>query len=680
VLRKRSGNIWAGTFIITVSEQYATVIMHILKKGLLVLGVFSIAAVARSDVKTAPSAQVEPFPLSQVRLLDSPFKQAMDLDAQYLLSLEPDRLLSWYRKEAGLQPKAPVYGGWESSKLAGHTLGHYLSACSQMYQSTGDTRFLDRVNYIVGELAECQQANGNGYVAAIPGGKELFGKVALGEINTQGFGLNGGWSPWYTIHKELAGLIDANQLCTNAQALVVATNLANWVDATTTNLTGQQWQHMLVCEYGGMNEALANLSALAGNPRYLQLSEKFYDHVVLDPLADGRDDLTGRHSNTQIPKIIGLARLYEVTGNDQYGETAKFFWNRVALHRSFVIGGNGDNEGFFPEDNFARHLSPATAESCCTYNMLKLTRHLFEWSPDATEMDFYERALYNDILASQDPETGMMVYLMSLKPGHFKTFSTPTNAFWCCVGTGMENHSKYGDTIYFHDDQSLYLNLFIPSELSWPEKNLVVRQETQFPESDLTKLEFKCPAPVPLALKIRWPAWSDELSVRVNGKKQRLGGAPGSYVTVSREWRDGDSVEVRFQMKLRTEPLPNTTNIVAVLYGPIVLAGEMGTNGMPVHFANNQTALNKTQDPAAPVFVSDAGRLLRHIHATAEPLTFRTEGLGKPNDVTLVPFYKMNDQRYSVYWTVVSPMDWKLDSTRAQAQAAQQMQIALSQN
>jgi uncharacterized protein len=654
--------------------------MNVIKKGLLVAATLGVVAIARSDVKNAPTPQAEPFPLSQVRLLDSPFKSAMDLDGKYLLSLDPDRLLSWYRKEAGLEPKAPVYGGWESAGLAGHTLGHYLSACSLMYQSTGDTNFLGRVNYIVGELAVCQQANGNGYVAAIPHGQDqIFGPIAQGHIDTAGFGLNGGWSPWYTIHKELAGLIDANQLCGNAQALVVATNLANWVDTLTANLTADQWQKMLVCEYGGMNEALANLYGITGNPRYLQLSEKFYDNRVLGPLSAGQDDLTGKHSNTQIPKIIGLARLYELTGDARYGDTAKFFWTQVALRRSFVIGGNGEKEGFFPTNNFAKHLTAYTAESCCTYNMLKLTRHLFEWSPDAQEMDFYERALYNDILASQDPETGMFVYLMSLKPGHFKTFSSPTNAFWCCVGTGMENHSKYGDTIFFHGDQSLFLNLFIPSELTWPEKNLVVRQETQFPESDHTKLDFQCASPVSLALRIRWPAWTDELTVRVNGKKQKFTGTPGSYVTVDRQWQNGDSVDVRFQMKLRTEPLPGSSNIVAVLYGPIVLAGELGRERMPVHFADNQTDLNKTWDPAAPLFVGDANTLLKHIKPTGDPLTFRTHDLGKPGDVTLIPFYKMNDQRYSVYWSVVSPADWQADTTNAQAQATQQMKIALNE-
>jgi hypothetical protein len=654
--------------------------MSNLKKILTLFAFVSAVMILRGDVKPPVAPHAEPFSLTQVRLLDGPFKQAMDLDAKYLLSLEPDRLLSWYRKEAGLEPKSPVYGGWESSGLAGHTLGHYLSACSRMYQSTGDTQFLDRVKYIVSQLAECQQANGNGYVAAIPDGKTVFAKVAKGEIDAKPFSLNGGWSPWYTIHKEMAGLIDSYSLCGDAQALVVATNMANWVDATTTNLTDAQWQKMLACEYGGMNEALANLYALTDNPRYLELAEKFYDHAVLNPLAADKDDLTGKHSNTQIPKIIGLARLYELTGDERYADTAKFFWERVALHRSFVIGGNGDNEHFFPVNDFDRHLSPATAETCCTYNMLKLTRHLFEWSPDAVEMDFYERALYNDILASQDPERGMFVYLMSLKPGHFKTFSTPENSFWCCVGTGMENHSKYGGTIYFHNDHDLYLNLFIASQLSWPEKNLVIRQETKFPESDTTRLDFKCENPVALALKIRWPAWAATISVRVNGKKQKITGQPESYVTVDREWHDGDRVEIQLPMKLHAEPLPGTTNIVALLYGPIVLAGELGTNGIPDQYADNQTAFLKVPDPKVPVFVGDENSLLKHVKTADGPLTFRTKNLGRPDDVTLIPFYKLNYERYSVYWNVISPADWKENSEKAKAGAATHLQAALNAN
>ncbi len=606
------------------------------------------------EVKQTVVSSAQPFPLTEVRLLDGPFREAMLRDGNYLLSLKPDRLLSWFRKEAGLQPKGEVYGGWEAQGVAGHCLGHYLSACSLMYASTGDQRFLDRVTYIVNELAECQRSNGNGYVAAIPNGKEIFGKVARGEIDTKDFGLNGGWVPWYTMHKDFAGLIDAYQLCGSTQALDVVTNLANWADATTKNLTDAQWQKMLVCEQGGMNESMANLYAITGNTNYLRLAEAFYHKAVLDPLSRGEDSLNGLHSNMQIPKVIGAARIYEMTGDEHYAGVAKFFWERVALQRSFVIGGHGDREHFFPVTDFAKHLSAETAETCCTYNMLKLTRHLFEWEPEAAEMDFYERALYNDILASQDPDTGMFVYLMSLKPGGFKSYSMPEDSFWCCVGSGMENHAKYGDTIYFHNDSSLYVNLFIASELSWPEKNLVLRQETKFPERDTTRLTIKAKEPVKLALKIRWPAWAQAMSVIVDGKRQKISGQPSSYVTIDREWRDGDRVDVILPMKLHTEPLPGTTNIVALLCGPIVLAGELGTNDLPNPYVKNQTEYTHRPTPKAPVFATDQDSLLKHLHTTGQPLTFRTENVGQPTDVTLIPLYRVTKERYTVYWDLTS--------------------------
>jgi uncharacterized protein len=639
------------------------------------------SGISRGDVAPMAVPQAQPFPLSQVRLLDSPFRDAMLRDGNYLLSLEPDRLLSWFRKEAGLPPKGAVYGGWESQGIAGHTLGHYLSACSQMYASTGDRRFLERVNYIVDQLAECQRANGNGYVAAIPNGREIFAKIQRGEIKSQDFGLNGGWVPWYTLHKEFAGLIDAWQFCSSTNALEVVTNLADWADATTKNLTEEQWQKMLVCEQGGMNESLANLYAITGNTNYLQLAEKFYHQAVMDPLARGEDKLNRLHSNMQIPKVIGAARIYELTGEKPYAGIADFFWKDVVQNRSFVIGGNGDREHFFPTNDFARHLSAETAETCCTYNLLKLTRHLFEWSPDAAEMDYYERALYNHILASQDPDTGAFAYFMSLKPGHFKTYSTPENSFWCCVGTGMENHAKYGDTIYFHGNDSLFVNLFIPSELTWPEKNLVVRQETKFPESDTTRLNFQTQMPTQLALKIRWPTWAEKISVRVDGKKQKISGTPGSYFTLDRKWQNGDQVEIQLPMKLHTEPLPGTTNIVALLYGPIVLAAELGTDGMPNPHATNQLDFVKVPDPQVPVFVADENSLLKHVKPVAgRPLTFRTKNLGQPDDVTLIPYYKLSDERYSIYWSVVSPADWKKNSAKAKAEATAQLQTALNAN
>ncbi|MGH7995394.1 MAG: beta-L-arabinofuranosidase domain-containing protein, partial [Opitutaceae bacterium] len=328
---------------------------------------------------------------------------------------------------------------------------------------------------------------------------------------------------------------------------------------------------------------------------------------------------------------------------------------------SYVIGGSGDREGFFPTNAWASHLDAATCETCPTYNMLKLTLHLFEWSPSAARMDYYERALYNDILASQDPETGMFVYLMSLQPGGFKTYSTPENSFWCCVGTGMENHTRYGQAIYLHGADSLYVNLFIASELSWPQRDLVIRQRTNFPDSDTTTLTFSCGRPAKLALKLRWPAWAASApGVRINGKVQTVDGRPSSYITLDRTWRDGDTVTVQLPMSLHTVPLPGTSHLLAVLYGPVVLAGELGTDGMPADpYARDQTKFVKWPPAPVPVWVCEKASLLKHIQPTGQPLTFRTVGLGHPKDVTLVPFYRVQHQRYSVYWNVLSPAEWR---------------------
>lgn len=650
--------------------------MNRLKLTILFASVILAAAFSRADITPVVAPQAQPFPLTQVRLLDGPFRDAMLRDEKYLLSLDPDRFLYNFRNNVGLPSSSKPYGGWDSPgcEQRGAMLGHYLSACAQMYAGTGDAEFKRRVDESVAGLAECQSNSVSagfhaGYLSAFP---ESF----IDRVENR----KSVWAPWYALHKIMAGLFDASQLCGNTQALEVLTNMANWVKFHVDNLSEEKMQSSLQTEFGGMNEVLANLYGITGNPDYLKTAEAFNQKKIFDPLAAGQDRLNGLHANTQIPKMIGAARQYELTGDTRDADIAKFFWQEVALHRSYVIGGHSDREHFFPTNDFARHLTAETAETCNTYNMLKLTRHLFGWQPSATAMDFYERALYNDILASQDPEQGMFVYLMSLKPGHFKTYSTPENSFWCCVGTGMENHSKYGDTIYFHNDDSLFVNLFIPSELSWPEKNLVVRQETKFPESDTTRLDFQSPAPTQLALKIRWPAWAEKISVRVNEKKQKISGTPGSYVSLDREWQGGDHVEIQLPMKLHAEPLLGTSNIVAVLYGPIVLAGNLGTNGMPEPYAKDQLDLVKIPDPKVPVFVGDPKTFLKKIKPADQPLVFQTKNLGQPNDVTLVPFYKANHERYSVYWNIVSAADWKNNPAQISAAGDRLLQTALNDN
>lgn len=619
--------------------------------------------------------KARPFPVSAVRLLDGPFAAAQQRNMEVLLKLEPERLLHMFRVTAGLPSQATPYGGWEAPQIEvrGHTLGHYLSACALTYAATGDARFKERVDAIVAALAECQaalpkQGANAGYLSAFP--ESFIDRVETGKQV---------WAPWYVLHKIMAGLLDAHQLCGNEQALKVVSNMASWVQFRMDRLTLEQQQRMLRNEFGGMNEVLANLYGVTGNPDHLRMAKVFDDQFVFDPLAKSEDRLDGLHANTQIPKAIGAAREYELTGDKRYLQIARTFWERVALARSYVIGGHSDREHFFPIDKFAEHVSPETAETCNTYNMLKLTRHLFGLEPTGATMDFYERALYNHILASQDPQTGMFVYLMSLKPGHFKNYSTFDNSFWCCFGTGMENHAKYVDTIFAHDDDALWVNLFIAAELQWPEKGLVLRQETAFPESDTIRLHWQLKSPVELALKIRRPGWAtQDVKLSVNGNAMPVAGAAGEYLTVTRTWQDGDTVELRMPMTLHVEPLPGAEHLRAVLYGPLVLAGELGTEGLAELnlYTKNQTDLVAVPDPAAPTFVCEPNELVSHIHPVAgRTLEFRTEGLGQPTDVTLRPFFQVHHQRYSVYWECLTAEEWKAVSARRAAEEAARLEL-----
>jgi len=625
-------------------------------------------------LKTKVADKVTPkaiaFDLADVRLLEGPFRDAQIRDQKYLLELDPDRLLHNFRVTAGLPSSAERLGGWEDPKgeLRGHSVGHFLSACALMYASTGDARFKDKAAYIVAELAKVQQAMPSkgfheGYLSAYP--EEFFDRVDKG-IRV--------WAPYYTLHKIMAGLLDMYLHCDNRQALDVVTKMADWVKFRVDRLTDEQQQAALNTEHGAMNEVLANLYAVTGNQEYLQLAYKFNHKRLFDEWAGGVDKLDGLHGNTQFPKVIGAAREYELTGEKRYYDIAQFFWQRVALHRSYVIGGNTDGESFFPIDQFSKHLGPSTTETCNTYNMLKLTRHLFSLEPSVQTMDFYERGLYNQILASQDPATGMMTYYVPLRPGAFKTYSTPNSSFWCCVGTGMENHAKYGDTIYFHDDKSLYLNLFIPSELKWKDKGLIVRQETRFPDEETTKLTMQSQKPTRFALKVRYPSWAQSgITLMVDGKNVPVHDKPGSYVSVEREWKNGDTVQVRLPMSLRLEAMPDDPKVVALLYGPIVLAGDLGKEGLDnkVRYGPSAPPIVRVPSIAVPAFVCDVKNVLAKVKPVqGEPLNFRTTGIGLPQDVKLIPFYKAFDDRYSVYWKVYTPAEWekrKADIAAAEA-------------
>ena len=623
----------------------------------LAAGAIAAAASARAGAEPiAPNADA--FPLQDVRLLDGPFLQAQQRDERYLLQLEPDRMLHNFRVNAGLEPKAPVYGGWESVqtwaniRAHGHTLGHYLTACSLMYASTGKTPFKQRVDYIVAELQACQDAGENGLICAFPDKETQIDNLVAGRAAVG--------VPWYTMHKILAGLRDASLFANNPAALEVLAKVCDWAIDKTGDMTEAQFERMLRIEHGGMNEVLADVSVLTGETKYLTLAERFCHRAVLDPLAQSRDTLDGLHSNTQIPKFVGFSRLYGLTGRPDYLAAAQFFWQTVVTNRSFATGGNADGEHFFPPTDFAAHLGSAkTMETCCSHNMLRLSRMLFMLDPSATYADYYERELYNTILASQDPDSGMMTYFQSTRPGYLKIYCTPVDSFWCCTGTGIENHAKYGDSIYFRGQNALYVNLFIPSTLTWKEKGLTVSQTTRFPEVGTTTLKLTTARPVALTLNVRHPAWCRGASVTVNGSPVRTPSKPGSYIAIQRTWKSGDIVEVTLPMKLRTVPLPGSADTVAFVYGPIVMAGMLGTQGITPGadlVVNERTIGDMLNDPVeVPVLAADAAKLVDLIKPSGNaPLTFTTSGLGRPRDVTLIPYYRVAHERYTLYWKVAA--------------------------
>jgi DUF1680 family protein len=600
---------------------------------------FSEDASTRIKVKPVVPMQTEPFHLEDVRLLDGPFKHAMELDQKYLQFLDVDRLLHNFRVNAGLPSSALPLGGWEEPKgeLRGHFVGHYLSACALMYASTGDPRFKAKGNAVVAGLAECQAKIGTGYLSAYP--ESFIDRVEKRERV---------WAPYYTLHKIFAGLEDMYLYCDNRQALEVCKKFADWVIERNSKLTDEQMQAMLGTEHGGMNETLANLYAITGEDKYLKISLRFNHHRVIDPASRGEDNLTGLHANTQIPKFIGAARQFELTADPNLKATSTFFWDTVVKERSYVIGGNSDGEGFSAKERLSQALGPNTTETCNTYNMLKLTRHLFCWDPKAEYADYYERALYNHILASQNPETGMMCYYVPLRSGSKRNYNTPTDSFWCCTGTGVENHAKYGDSIYFHHGNELFVNLFIASELNWKEQHLKIRQETRFPDEPTTKLTVLDGGPVVAVLRIRHPYWAAKgFEIKINGQVQTLS-EPQSFPSFSRTWKKGDLVEIAMPFSIRIEAFKDNQNRFAFVDGPLVLAAEVDTRKpMPVVVGEQPTLVASLKPVASrPNTSSSSGDI------------FRIAGDTKGSGVTLEPFYKLFDRRYETYWDRFTPAQW----------------------
>jgi uncharacterized protein len=611
---------------------------------------FSLRGTDAQSAHSLPIRTAIPFRLEDVTILDPDLLRMRDQTLNYLLSLDSDRLLHNFHVNAKLPSSVePLYNresptnGWR-----GHYVGHFLSACSQMYASTGDVRIKTKADAMVVELAKCQaQLGDKGYLSAFP--ESSFDDLEQGRPVAV---------VWYALHKIMAGLLDVHEHLENRQALQVLEGMASWADWRTSRLPQEQMQRTLQIEFGGMNEVLANLSAVTENPRYLVVARRFDHHAVMDPAAQGRDTLTTLHANTQIPKFIGAAREFELTGDPYYRNSAQFFWQQVALHRSYVTGGNSTNEHFrTPPDVLASELTDLTQETCNTYNMLKLTRQLFTWQAEPQYADYYERAFLNHILATPNPADGSPLYYLGMLPGQWKVHFVPHEGYFCCCGTGLENFSKLGEGFYFHNEQSLWVNLFFGSELNWREKGIIVRQETRFPEEPGTRLIIRTKSRTDFTLNVRIPYWAENASLTVNGKRfqpdQRL--TPSGYVKIDRTWKNGDHVEVKLPMRLHLQTIPDDPTLAAIMYGPVVLAGELSAENLdPRHIYSDDKFLHGGfPATAVPELAGDGNALdkwIQPVSAKDRPLTFRTARAGRPQDVTLSPFYRLFNQRYCVYW------------------------------
>ena len=608
---------------------------------------------SEQKIKSGIEYPVKCFGLNDVRLLQSRFKENMDRDSVWMVSIDVDRLLHSFRTTAGVfagreggYMTVEKLGGWESldCELRGHTTGHILSAYSLMYAATGSEIFKLKGDSLVNGLSEVQKAYGTGYLSAFP--EELINR------NIRATSV---WAPWYTLHKILSGLIDQYLYSGNEQALGLAQGMGDWAYAKLHNLDDSVRRKMIRNEFGGINESFYNLYALTGNDDYRWLASFFYHNDVIDPLKKRIDDLGTKHTNTFIPKVLAEARNYELTGDTASKNLSEFFWKTMIDKHTFAPGCSSDKEHFFDTNRFSEHISGYTGETCCTYNMLKLSKHLFCWNSTSDIADYYERALYNHILGQQDPKTGMVAYFLPLKTGSHKVYSTPFNSFWCCVGSGFESHAKYAESIYFHNDKGVFVNLFIPSVLSWKDKNVEITQLTDFPYKDEVHLKIATEESSRFTIYLRYPSWSKNVVVKINGKKIRVRTNNKGYIEIDRTWKNGDEILVKYPMKLHWESVPDNKNIAALLYGPIVLAGKLGTEGMKEPAPDSNPKLYNdyyTYDYNIPENIED-----KTVVKSIKPeRSFVKEGDGlkfvSDKGVELEPLFDVHRQRYAVYWKI----------------------------
>jgi DUF1680 family protein len=634
-----------------------------------------------AQVSAEKIVKVRPLPLNSVRLTGGPLKNAQELDAKYLLELEPDRMLAYLRQRAGLEPQGKPYGGWDGAgrQLTGHIAGHYLSAVSLMWAATGDERFKDRATYIVGALKAIQDAQGDGYLGALMDNQGVDGKIHFQElckgiIRSGGFDLNGLWSPWYVEHKIFAGLRDAYRYTGNRTALDVEMKFASWAESIVSKLDDEQTQKMLATEFGGMNEVTADLYADTGDARWLALSGKFEHRAMIDPLAAGQDILGGKHGNTQVPKMIGSLSRYIYTGDETDHKAATFFWDEVAMHHSFATGGHGKNEYLSQPDKLNNMIDGRTAETCDVYNMIKMSRTLFSVNPEIRYADFHERALFNHVLASQDPNDGRVCYMVPVGRGVQHEYQDKFRDFTCCVGSGMESHALHGYGIYYESADKLWVSLYVPTRANWEAEGVRVEMDTDFPMGETASLKVTPQSAKKFTLALRRPYWAGVgFSVKVNGHALKDLPMADSYVEITRRWKKGDTVELVLPKTLRKEPLPDNPERFALMWGPLVLAGDLGPERQEQERRSQQKAAG---EDSAPVLVAAAEPVESFLKPVAgKPGTFVTSGVGLTSEVTFVPFYQLPRRRYAIYWDMFTPEEWKKKSEAFAAEQEKQKKL-----
>jgi len=621
--------------------------------GLCLIGPSTVAHALFVDGPEHPAGRLEPFPLASVRLGPGIFKEQEEINARYLDSLTVDRLLHSFRVTAGIASTVVPYKGWEdpTCELRGHFAGgHFLSAVALASTGSGNTVLKARGDELVSGLAACQKKIGTDYLSAYP--SDIFEHLAQGKP---------AWAPFYTYHKIMAGLLDMHQLTGNPDALAIAERMAVWAQEFFTGISTDQRLRILRDEYGGMNEVLVNLAAVTKKDRYIEAAHVFEQPGFLDPLAAHRDELQGLHANTHVPKIIGAARMYEVTGDRRYREIAEYFLAEVLDTRNYAIGNTSQDEHWkSPAGHLEGTLVWTNAECCVAYNLMKLQRHVFSWTGDVRWMDAYERTLFNCRLGTQNAR-GLKQYFFPLAAGYWRAYNSPEESFWCCTGTGAEEFAKFADTVYFRRGGDLYVNQFIASALDWKEEGLVVEQVTRFPHEQGTTLNIKSMRPAARTIHVRIPHWTtEEAQVKINGRLVEAMADPGSYLAIRRTWQDGDTIAISLPMALHQEPLLGDESIQAALYGPLLLAADFGAapgdEAYRIIHSGETVPKNLPAAEPLPKVATDPEVKTDHWITVDSKEDLRFTAVGESAKHQLMPMCEIGDQRYSVYWQLQGPM------------------------